>query len=715
MSEKIHLTVSGMTCASCAQNISRKLESKGLHDVLVNYNSGEVEFELIEGIQLDQVVSDINGLGYKASVYKELEESIKKKWKWDSSEIRFFISALFTLPLLTHMFFPFHILHQPSFQFILTMPVMIIGLNHFGKSAWGSIKSGHMNMDVLITLGSFSAFIYSLIAWYLYKGANDISNYLFFETAATIITLVLLGNIIEKRSLKKTQSALTHLTKIQPLQAKKIENALTVKESIVELLAHQLKVNDLILVNTGDKIPADGLIYEGKVEIDESMMTGESLPVQKTINDQVLSGTIVLNGFIKVIVQESGSNTILSKMIEVVKTSSLRKPEIQRLGDVVSSWFVPIVILTSIFTFFMSHFYFNLPISESLLRSIAVLVISCPCAMGLATPTAVAVGIGRSARKGVLVKGGDTLEKLSGIKYIVFDKTGTLTQGKVSVKEIIYIDKDIEKVNFLISILEKYSNHPFAKVLAEKFSDAKYLPIQFAEINEIAGHGVSAKDKEGNHYKIGSQKFVEAISDHQGHQVYVAINEQVVAAIDFEDPVRDDALSMISYFKERGIKTILLSGDRPEVCKSIGNYLGIDEIYPSQLPHMKVDVIEKFQKLGKTAMVGDGINDAPALAIAAVGIAVNSGTQIAIQTADIILLSKNELDGLAVAYTISKETLKTIKQNLFWALAYNVVAIPLAAFGFLNPMLASLSMAFSDVIVIGNSLRIHFKKLPELN
>ena len=714
MSEKIQLAVSGMTCASCAQNISRKLESKGLKDVLINYNSGEVEFEMVEGIQLDQLLSDINSLGYKASLYKELEESSSKKRKWDSTEIRFFISALFTFPLLAHMFLHFHLLHQPAFQFVFALPVMIIGLNHFGKSAWGSIKSGHMNMDVLITLGSFSAFIYSLIAWYLYYGTTEISNYLFFETAATIITLVLLGNIIEKRSLKKTQSALTHLTKIQPLQAKKIENALTEKESIVELLAHQLKVNDLILVNTGDKIPADGLIYEGKVEVDESMMTGESLPVQKTINDQVLSGTIILNGFIKVIVQESGSNTILSKMIEVVKTSSLRKPEIQRLGDLVSSWFVPIVILISIFTFLLSHFYFNLLLSDSLLRSIAVLVISCPCAMGLATPTAVAVGIGRSARKGVLVKGGDTLEKLSGIKYIVFDKTGTLTQGKVSVKDIKYIDKDIEKVNFLISLLEKYSNHPFAKVLAEKFSDSKYLPIHFVEINEVAGHGVSAQDKEGNQYKIGSQKFVEAVSNHHGHQVYVAINNQVVATIDFEDPVREDAKSMVSYFKKRGIKTILLSGDRLEVCESIGNYLGIDEIYSTQLPQMKVDVIEKFQKLGKTAMVGDGINDAPALAIAEVGIAVNSGTQIALQTADIILLSKNELDGLAVAYTISKETLKTIKQNLFWALAYNVVAIPLAALGFLNPMLASLSMAFSDVIVIGNSLRIHFKKLPEL-
>lgn len=712
MSEKIQLSVSGMTCASCAQSISRKLESNGLKDVLVNYNSGDVEFETIDGISTEQIISDINGLGFKASLYQEKSEKDLKKWNWYSTEAQFFISALFTIPLISHMFLPFHLFHIPIFQFFMAIPVIIIGLNHFGRSAWGSVKSRHLNMDVLISLGSISAFVYSLLSWYLYYRSPNISSHLYFETAATIITLVLLGNIIEKRSLKKTQSALTQLAKIQPLNARKIENALSENESVVELLAHQLKLNDLILVNTGDKIPADGLVYEGKVEVDESMMTGESLPVQKSINDQVLSGTIVLNGYIKVIVQGSGSNTVLSKMIEVVKTSALRKPEIQRLGDLVSSWFVPIVVLISIVTFFVSYFYFEISSGESLLRSIAVLVISCPCAMGLATPTAVAVGIGRAARSGVLVKGGDTLEKLSRVKHIIFDKTGTLTQGKISVKEINYIHPDQKKTEFLLSFLEKYSNHPYAKVLAEKFADTQHLPILFDEIKEIAGHGVYAKDKEQNIYQIGSQRFVEAPESEEGHQVYVSINHQIIATIDFEDPVRDDALSMINFFKEKGIKTILLSGDRPEVCQSIGNYLGVDEIYSSQLPQMKVDIVEKFQRQGKTAMVGDGINDAPALAIAEVGIAVNSGTQIAIQTSDIVLLSQHELNGLGLAYSIANETLRTIKQNLFWALGYNVVAIPLAAMGFLNPMLASLSMAFSDVVVIGNSLRIYFKKLP---
>ncbi|MBK7964489.1 MAG: cadmium-translocating P-type ATPase [Bacteroidetes bacterium] len=712
MPKKIQLSVSGMTCASCAQSISRKLESNGLKDVLVNYNSGDVEFETIDGISTEQIISDINGLGFKASIYQEKSASDLKKWNWNSTETLFLISAIFTIPLLLHMFIPFHLFHLPLFQFFMTLPVMFIGLKHFGRSAWGSVKTRHLNMDVLISLGSISSFVYSILSWYFFYGSPSISSQLYFETAATIITLVLLGNIIEKGSLKKTQSSLTHLTKIQPLKARKIENALTDNESLVNLLAHQLKLNDLILVNTGDKIPADGLIYEGEVEVDESMMTGESLPIKKTINDYVLSGTIVLSGYIKVIVKESGSSTVLSKMIEVVKTSALRKPEIQRLGDVVSSFFVPVVVFISFVTFFISYFNLELSFSDALLRSIAVLVISCPCAMGLATPTAVAVGIGRAARSGVLVKGGDTLEKLSGIKQIIFDKTGTLTQGKISVKEINYIHSDKKRTEFLMSIMEKYSNHPYAKVLSEKFADVPYLPIQFQEINEVAGHGVFAKDKEQNIYKIGSQRFTEAPVSIEGHQVYVSINSQIIATVDFEDPVRDDALSMVTFFKEQGIKTILLSGDLPKICDSIGQYLGVDEIYSSQLPQMKVDVVEKYQLQGKTAMVGDGINDAPALAIAEVGIAVNSGTQIAIQTADIVLLSQHELNGLSLAYSISKETLRTIKQNLFWALGYNVVAIPLAALGYLNPMLASLSMAFSDVVVIGNSLRIHFKKLP---
>lgn len=712
MADKVLLSVSGMTCSSCAQGISRKLESKGLQQVLVDYNSGEVEFELIEGVDVDQVVSDINKLGYKAVLFQEDAGDNSKKYNWSSTEIRFAICAFFTLPLLAHMFLPFHILHQALFQFIMALPVLFIGLSHFGKSAIGSIKSGHLNMDVLISLGSTSAFLYSTIGWFMFKNDPSLPNYLYFETAATIITLVLLGNIIEKRSLKKTQASLTYLTKMQPLKARKIEHALTDQETVLELLAQHLKPNDLILVNTGDKIPADGLIYEGKIEVDESMMTGESLPVGKAVNDQVLSGTMVLNGYVKVIVQGAGNDTVLSKMIEVVKNSALRKPEIQRLGDKVSAWFVPIVILFAVITFLVSHFYADLSYAQSMLRSISVLVISCPCAMGLATPTAVAVGIGRSARSGVLIKGGDTLEKLSAIKYIIFDKTGTLTQGKVSIKKVNYYSNEKEKIQYLIGYLEKYSNHPFAKIIAETFSNTPAYPIHFSEIKEIAGFGVVATDKEGNVYKIGSEKFADVPLPKEGHQVYVTINDVLVSTIDFEDPIRDDAKAMVAFFKTRGIKTILLSGDRREICEEIGKSLEIDEIYATQLPQMKVEMVEKYQQLGKTAMVGDGINDAPALAVSGVGIAVNSGAQIALQTSDIILLSKNELNGLALAYSISGETMKTIKQNLFWALAYNVIAIPLAAFGFLSPMLASLSMAFSDVVVIGNSLRIHLKKLP---
>jgi len=713
MAEKIQLSVSGMTCASCAQSISRKLESSGLHDVLVDFQNGEVEFELVEGISIEKTIRDINSIGYTANTKKEEDDSRKQTFKWNSLEAYFFISAFFTIPLIAHMFLKFPLLHQPAFQCLMSIPVMFIGIKHFGKSAWGSIKSGHLNMDVLISIGSLSAFAYSCLAWIIHKNAEHIGNFLFFETAATIITLVLLGNIIEKRSLRKTQFALTHLTKIQPLKAFRIENPLSEKETTNEILAKELKLNDLILVNTGDKIPADGMIYEGIVEIDESMMTGESLPIHKTINDSVLSGTIVMSGYIKVIVKESGDQTVLSKMIDIVKSSSLRKPNIQRLGDVVSSWFVPIVILISILTFLLSYFYFNINTTDSLLRSIAVLVISCPCAMGLATPTAVAVGIGRAARSGVLVKGGDTLERFAGVKHIIFDKTGTLTEGKISLKTIKYLG-DESMVDFLLGSLERYSNHPYAKLLTVKFSESNSFPILFSDIKELPGEGIIASDKEGSLYRIGSEKFAGMGSPLSGHQVYVSKNDQVLAYIDFEDSIREDAKALISYFATKGIRTILLSGDKKSICDYVGSALGIDEIYSEQLPQNKVEIIEEFQRLGSTAMVGDGINDAPALAIAEVGIAVNSGTQIAIQSADIILLSKRELNGLALAHSISGETMQTIRQNLFWALAYNVVAIPLAAMGYLNPMLAAFSMAFSDVVVIGNSLRIHLKKLPEL-
>ncbi len=429
--EKEVLSVTGMTCSSCAQGISRHLEKKGLCHVYVDYDRGELEYDMDnDSLTPEEVIQEVERLGYKASKKSAIKKELTFLQRINTLDFRFLICLLLTSPLAFHMFSNWHFLHDPLVQFILAAPVMYIGLLHFGKSAWGSVKALQPNMDVLITLGSGAAFFYSCMGWYLHSGSQGISNYLFFETSATIITLLLLGNIIERKSLKKTQAALEELLKIQPQTALKIISPMTESEHTLEIPAAQLHPHDLILINSGDKIPADGIIYSGSAAVDQSMMTGESLPVEKGENDTVLSGTIVLSGSMKVLVRQSGVETMLSRMIETVRTSALRKPAIQRFGDRVSSWFVPLVILIAITTYLLTFFLLDLGTSVSLLRSIAVLVISCPCAMGLATPTAVAVGIGRAAKNGIMVKGGDTLERFQEIDTIVLIKPVRLPRDR---------------------------------------------------------------------------------------------------------------------------------------------------------------------------------------------------------------------------------------------------------------------------------------------
>ncbi|MBP7166029.1 MAG: cadmium-translocating P-type ATPase [Bacteroidia bacterium] len=714
MQEKIVLNVSGMTCSSCAQGIHKHLAKKGFEEIQVNFEGGEVEFVLPENTSTEKAIREINSLGYSASNKGEEVKSSKLQQVLQNPTLRFLICCLFTIPLLAHMFVDYPLLHLPSFQFILSTPVFLIGMFHFGRSAWGSVKTGSPNMDVLITMGSGSAYLYSIAGWIIYGRTENVMQYMFFETTATIITLLLLGNLIERSTLKRTQSSLEFLTRIQPQTARKIDQAMTPEETTREIPAEHLHVHDFVLVNTGEKIPADGLIYEGQATIDESMMTGESLPSEKKINDQVLSGTILKSGHLKMIVQQTSGNTVLGKMIDTVRKSALVKPEIQRIGDKVSSWFVPVVIVFAIITFCYSLLIIDLPMRDAMLRSIAVLVISCPCAMGLATPTAVAVGIGRSARNGILIKGGDTLERFSQINTIVFDKTGTLSQGNITLTKW-HFHQDELLAQYLTSTLEQYSTHPYAAVLANAYQQIKSpTAISFKEIKEVHGGGVMAVDKDGTRYKIGSTTFTGINNSENIYQVFLTKNEELLASFGFEDQLRVEAKETVQYFKQSGIKTVLLSGDRNTACKSAGKELDIDQVFGEQLPDQKAEVIHQLQQSGKVAMTGDGVNDAAALAIADVGIAVSNGTQITMQTAEIVLVGKKDLISLTGAHRLSVETLRTIKQNLFWALIYNVIAIPLAATGFLSPMIASLSMAFSDVVVIGNSLRLHVKKLPGL-
>jgi Cu+-exporting ATPase len=402
-----------------------------------------------------------------------------------------------------------------------------------------------------------------------------------------------------------------------------------------------------------------------------------------------------------------GDDTLLSQIIELVKNAEDNKPDIQSLGDKVSGIFVPIVLLIAILTFFISHYVFGVLLTDAFLRSIAVLVISCPCAMGLATPTAVMVGIGRAAKKGILLKGGGTLEKLASVKSIVFDKTGTLTTGEFSIKQIKVVEGEEMFVKSIIYNLEKHSSHPIAQSLVNGLQE-EAKSLEFEKINEEKGIGISAIYK-GDKYQIGSGRLLK--ENNNEYDLYLLKNNKVIGFIDIEDELKKDAKTVIEKVREIGIQPILLSGDKAKKCADLSEKLNFLEVYSEQLPNEKLEKIKQLVNKNPTAMFGDGINDAPALAQATVGISISNATQVAIQSADVILLNKNELSQLPKALQVARHTLLTIKQNLFWAFAYNIVAIPIAAMGFLNPMWGALFMAFSDVIVIGNSIRLKYKKI----
>ena len=700
--KKLKLEVEGMTCANCAAGIKKHLENKGLQDVNVNFSTGEASWENDKNQDKNDVAKTITSLGYKIkSSSKEEEKGLSKVEKY------FYFTLIFTLPLFSHMFFPKgSIIQNPLLQFILCLPVYIIGVSYFGKSAWGSIKTGVPNMDVLIFTGSSAAFFYSIYGWLINYGTPAVHHYLFFETSATIITLVLLGNVLEHKSVKKTTTAIGDLTAIQKVIAKK-----EIEGKITEVNFEDIRVNDILVINSGDKIPTDGIIISGTSYIDESMITGESFPVNKSVDNQVIGGTIITEGSIKIKATKVGDDTLLSQIIELVKNAQNNKPKIQKLGDQVSAVFVPMVLLIAILTYFFSSYiisYFDIKviITDPFLRAIAVLVISCPCAMGLATPTAVMVGIGRAAKNGILIKGGDTLEKLASIKTIVFDKTGTLTTGKFIVSQFTVLDGDENDVKNIIYNIEQHSSHPIAKSLCNAFQENSSL-LKLSDITEEKGISISA-NIDDNIYTIGSSKIY---SSPEKYDLFVLKNKELIATLNISDELKTNTDLVISSLHKRGYTTTLLSGDKKEKCNQLASELGITTTYSEQLPQDKIAKIEELVSSNKTAMVGDGINDAPALAKATIGISLGNATQIAIQSADVVLLNNEDLSQLPQTMQIGKHTLLTIKQNLFWAFAYNIVAIPIAVMGLLNPMWGALFMAFSDVIVIGNSIRLRYKNI----
>ena len=691
--KKIKIQVDGMSCTNCAAGIKKHLINKGLGDVNVNFSTGEASCNIDTLHNQNDIENIIQKLGYSIiKPNKEIKKRISKVERY------FYSTLIFTLPLFSHMFFPEgSFIQNPILQFFLCLPVYIIGVAYFGKSAWSSLKTGIPNMDVLIFIGSSAAFFYSIYGSFLL----DSQDYLFFETTATIITLVLLGNVLEHKSVQKTTTAIGDLSSIQEVVAK-----IEVNGIIKEVNFDNIEVGDILIVNSGDKIPTDGIIVSGSAYIDESMITGESIPTNKNKNADVIGGTIITDGNVKIKASKVGNDTLLSQIIELVKNAQNNKPNIQKLGDQISAVFVPIVLSIAISTFFIGHYFFLLTMQEALLRGIAVLVISCPCAMGLATPTAVMVGIGRAAKNGILIKGGDSLEKLASIKSIVFDKTGTLTTGKFIVSNFNTINEDEQKIKNIIYNIEQHSSHPIAKSLCSAFKENS-SPLELINIIEEKGVSISAKiDK--NLYTIGSSNIHLSA---ERHDLFVLKNDRLIATLDISDELKTNTDLVVSSLNKTGYTTTLLSGDKKDKCDKLSKELGITKTFSEQLPKDKIAKIEELVNQYPTAMVGDGINDAPALAKATIGISLGNATQIAIQSADVVLLNNEDLKQLPQALQLGKHTLLTIKQNLFWAFSYNLVAIPIAFLGFLNPMWAALFMAFSDVIVIGNSIRLRYKKI----
>ena len=699
-SKCIELKIEGMDCAQCAVGITRFLEKKGLGEVSVDFQTGEAQFIISnDSLTVEEVKKGISKLGY--TVIKASDNSLK------GASLKLWISLVFTSPLLLfHVLMAFGIhypfMHNIWISFMLAAPAMFIGIVHFGNSAYQSLKMGVPNMDVLIFTGGTAAFIYSVIG--LIKMDENLN---FFETAAGIFTLVLLGNWLEKKAVNQTTSAIKSLANLQKGSARRQ----LPDGRIEDVEASQIKLNDLLLVSAGEIVPADMMITSGEVLLDESLITGESMPVLKKTGDLAIGGTRLFDGILVGKVKAKGRDAVVGNMIALVKMARNDKPALQRFADKMSAIFVPVVLLLSLATFLVAAFLFDISYQDALLRSIAVLVISCPCALGLATPTAVMVGVGRLAKSGVIIKGGATLEALGNLKTMVFDKTGTLTTGEFTISEPLTTQpEDATYVKALCYHLEKISAHPIAKSILtsfETFNNPEILPV-FTKVWEDKGIGVSGIDDKGNVYFLGN--WPEGKPNKPDADLFLLINNEVRASFSISDKVRTEAASVISGLKARNISTLILSGDNESKTKKVASELGIDHFYASKLPSEKLDIISRYSNENITAMIGDGVNDAPSLTRASVGISISNASQMAVQSAQVILMNGN-LSKLLEAIDISKLTVNTLKNSIFWAFSYNIIAIPLAMGGFLNPTWGALFMAFSDLIVIGNALFLNYRKL----
>ncbi|MGN1271950.1 MAG: copper-translocating P-type ATPase [Lactobacillus sp.] len=630
---------------------------------------------------------------------------------------RFWISFILSIPMLIQMFaMPFHWM-MPGYNwiaFITTTIIMAISAAPYWSSAWAAFKHHSANMNTLVAVGTAVAYFYSIFAMFT-------GHEVYFESAAFVTVFVLLGDAMEEQMHNNASNALAKLIDLQAKDAEVERNG-----EFVKVPLDQVKVGDIIRVKPGEKIPVDGVIVDGSTTIDESMVTGESMPVTKKKGDDVVGSTINTNGTFNFKATKVGSDTMLSQIVDLVKKAQTSHAPIQNLTDKISNIFVPAVLIIAIITFVIWYVFLNAPLVTALLFAVSVVVIACPCALGLATPTALMVGTARSAKMGVLIKNGEVLEEVSDIDTVVFDKTGTITVGKPQVTDVV---GDQNKVLTIAASLEENSEHPLATAVVKNAKEDKIALAQVKNFAAIEGKGVRAS-YDGQTAFVGSDRLLEDISISREMKdqaiklqkeaktvVYVGLGQEIIGLIAIQDVPKPSSKAAIAELKKRGLKTIMLTGDNPNVANAIGKEVGIDQVIAGVLPTEKAAEIKKLQDEGrKVAFVGDGINDAPALSTADVGIAMGSGTDVAIESGGIVLV-QNDLMGVVRALDISKKTFNRIKLNLFWALIYNTIGIPIAAGLFmglgltLSPELAGLAMAFSSVSVVTSSLLLNKTKI----
>lgn len=710
------LLIEGMTCAACPARIEKVLgKVEGVTKASVNLSSNKATVEFPSGLVDEKaLVAAVERAGYKAQVQREddldREKEMREK-EIKSLKTSFIMSTILTLPLviamLFHMAGQMNILTNGYFQWALATPVQfIIGYRYY-KGAYHSLRGGGANMDVLIAIGTSAAYFYSV--YNLFAGVHEY----YFETAAVIITLILLGKLFEAIAKGKTSEAIKKLMGLQPKNARVIRDGIESDIAIEELV-----IGDVIVVRPGERVPVDGIMVDGSSSLDESMITGESIPVDKKEGDQVIGATINKFGSFKFKATKIGKDTVLSQIIRLVEDAQGSKAPVQRLADKISGVFVPTVLVIAVVTFLIYNFSGSF--NTGLINAVAILVIACPCALGLATPTAIMVGTGKGAENGILIKSGEHLESAHKMDTIIFDKTGTITKGEPEVTDIEAMNGFLEDELLRIAgSVEKTSEHPLGQAIVRHAENQLIMLKEAESFAAVPGMGLKSSF-EGKEILIGNRKLmkegsvdVEGIEESivslesQGKTaMLIAVEGRLAGLIAVADQIKETSLTAIKELQSMGLKVYMITGDNERTAKAIAAQVGIENVLADVLPEHKASKVEELKAQGRhVGMVGDGINDAPALAAADVGFAIGTGTDVAMEAADVTLM-RGDLSGVVTAIRLSHRTMKTIKQNLFWAFFYNSIGIPFAALGFLNPMVAGAAMAFSSVSVVTNSLRL---------